>query len=99
MDHIRQDNLLNADVTGEPGERGPSRKVYRPTPEGYAACGTATLRALSTPTAGSRPFFLGLNNIVGLPHDEAVEAVRTYRDGLHAKHAEVRAARVAEIVR
>jgi hypothetical protein len=84
------------EAAADAGGKGPARKVYRPTAEGYSACGTATIAALSTPAGGNRPFLLGLSNIVALPAEDALAAVRTYRDGLEETLAAVRAKRTAE---
>ena len=67
----------------EPGERGPSRKVYAPTAAGFSAWEEASLRALSVPAMRS-PFSLGLSNLPGLSPDDALAALREYR----AQHAE-----------
>ncbi|HEY3318084.1 MAG TPA: helix-turn-helix transcriptional regulator [Coriobacteriia bacterium] len=82
----------------EPGERGPGRKVYAATAEGYAACGAASLEALST-LGGASPFFLGLNNLPGLDPADALAALRRYRGELEARlaHVEVKHASAGEV--
>jgi hypothetical protein len=81
---LEKQALVQASVDRAAG-RGPSRKVYSPTPAGYAACGQGSLAVLSTLTGGNRPFLLGLNNISGLPPEEALQAVKAYRDELDGK--------------
>jgi DNA-binding PadR family transcriptional regulator len=61
--------------------KGPTRKVYSPTAEGFSAWTEASLAALSTPQA-KLPFLLGLTNLAGLPHDRALEAARACLNAL-----------------
>jgi DNA-binding PadR family transcriptional regulator len=80
---------------GEPGERGPSRKVYAPTNEGFSAWQEASLQALSVPAMRS-PFVLGLANLGGLPADDALTALRARRDQLAERRAGIAAKRDAQ---
>ena len=80
---------------GEPGQRGPSRTVYAPTPAGFEAWREASLVALSTPATRS-PFALGLANLPGLSADEVVEALAEYRAQLAERLTGVHAKRDAE---
>ena len=77
---------------GEPGGRGPARKVYAPTAAGFSAWQEASLEALSVPAMRS-PFELGVSNIAGLPDDKVLAAVRDYRAQLEERLAGVRAKR------
>jgi DNA-binding PadR family transcriptional regulator len=77
---------------GEPGERGPSRKVYSPTPAGFEAWRAASAEALSVPATRS-PFALGLANLGGLSRDEAVAALCERRWQLEERRAGMRAKR------
>ena len=63
------------------GGRGPARKVFSPTGEGFSAWTEASLFALSTPHA-KMPFLLGLSGLPGLPEERALEAARTCLRGL-----------------
>jgi len=74
--------------------KGPARRVFAPTPEGFAAWTEASLAALGTPTA-KMPFLLGLTNLGGLPHDRALEAARACRAALDERLSEVREKRRA----
>ena len=56
--------------------KGPARKVYSPTAEGFSAWTEASLAALGT-TQAKMPFLLGLANLPGLPEDRALEAARS----------------------
>jgi DNA-binding PadR family transcriptional regulator len=76
----------------EPGERGPTRKVYAPTPAGFSAWQEASLQTLSVPEMRS-PFVLGLSNLAGLPDDEALSALREYRAQLVERRAGIAAKR------
>jgi DNA-binding PadR family transcriptional regulator len=66
----------------EAAERGPARKVYRPTPAGLEALHHGILDALSTPHRHYPPLQLGLSNLPGIPLAEAVAALRQYQDAL-----------------
>lgn len=72
-------------------ERGPARKVYQPTPEGYKALYTGVLEALSTPHRCYSPLQLGLANLPIIAPAEALTALRQHRDGLVARLEHVRA--------
>jgi DNA-binding PadR family transcriptional regulator len=63
-------------------ERGPARKVYTATSAGEGALHAAVLDVLSTPHHGYPPLQLGLANLPTIPLDEAVDALRRYRDAL-----------------
>ena len=65
-----------------PQGRGPARKVYRMTRSGRAAWKRATLEALSLPREGGLPFLLGLVGLPAIPAQEAIAALRSYRDRL-----------------
>jgi len=80
---------------GEPGQRGPSRTVYAPTPSGFEAWREASLAALSVPATGS-PFSLGLANLPGLSADEVIEALVEYRAQLAERLAGAQAKRDAQ---
>jgi DNA-binding PadR family transcriptional regulator len=69
----------------EEAERGPARKVYRPTPAGWEALRNGVLEALSVPQPCYSPLQLGLANLPGIPPDEAIAALRQYREALIAR--------------
>ena len=66
----------------EEAERGPARKVYRPTPAGRDALRAGVLDALSVPRRCYLPLQLGLANLPGTSPAEALAALRQYRDSL-----------------
>ncbi len=76
------------------GSKGPARKVYSPTGEGFLAWTEASLTALSTPQA-KMPFLLGLTNLAWLPQDRALEAARACHKTLDERLLEVREKRRA----
>jgi len=82
-------------VAGDRHARGPARKVYAPTAEGFSAWQAASLQALSVPSMRS-PFVLGLSNLAGLPSDEALTALREYRGQLVERRAGMEAKRDAQ---
>ena len=69
--------------------KGPARRVYSPTAEGFLAWTEASLAALGDPRA-KMPFLLGLTNLAALPEDRALEAVRACRRALDERLREVR---------
>jgi Uncharacterized conserved protein len=68
--------------------KGPARRVYSATPQGFVAWTEASLAALSTPQA-KMPFLLGLTNLGGLPEERALEAARECRRALDQRLREV----------
>lgn len=83
---LEKQGLLEVRVEN-PG-RGPARKVFAPTPAGLEAFGLATYESLSTLRAPN-PFLLGLSNIIGLPDDRALAALREYRAALTDRMARI----------
>jgi DNA-binding PadR family transcriptional regulator len=79
-----------SDATG----KGPARRVYSPTDEGFAAWTEASLTALRTPQA-KMPFLLGLTNLAGLPQGRALESARVCLEALDERLRAVRASRRA----
>jgi hypothetical protein len=66
----------------EPNKKGNPRKVFQISPAGETIWKTATLEALSRPKTTYTNFLMGLHNLLNIPPDEALEAVRTYRNWL-----------------
>jgi DNA-binding PadR family transcriptional regulator len=88
-----QDAGLVTAAAEEGSGRGPSRKVFSPTPEGRTAWTEAALAALTTPAGGDQPFLLGLSALAGLPLDRAAAAVGAYADELGRRVADLRGRR------
>ncbi len=61
---------------------GVPRKVYRITPAGRKQWHGSTLQALTQPKITYTNFLMGLHNLWGIPVEDALQAVRTYRDWL-----------------
>lgn len=74
--------------------KGPARRVYAPTADGYLAWTQGSLAALRSPHA-QMPFLLGLANLSGLPRDLALEAARACQQALEDRLREVREKRRA----
>ncbi len=72
--------------------KGPARRVYSPTADGFAAWTEASLTALGTPHA-KMPFLLGLAGLPGLPADRALDAARACLTALDQHLRDVRAKR------
>jgi DNA-binding PadR family transcriptional regulator len=64
----------------EEAHRGPARRVYRPTPEGWEAYRAGVIEALSVPKRQYLPIQLGLANLPGIPAGEAISALNRYRE-------------------
>ena len=71
--------------------RGPARKVYYVTQAGLDAWQEATLEVLSQPMQRYSSLLLGLSNLPGLGHEEAVAALRHYAERLAEQLEGVRA--------
>lgn len=85
---------LIAGLEGGSAGRGPARKVFSATAEGYSAWTEASLAALASPNA-KMPFLLGLSGLPGQPQDRALEAARACLASLDERLLEVRAKRTA----
>jgi DNA-binding PadR family transcriptional regulator len=68
--------------------RGPARKVFSIQPEGKSAWRKATLDSLSSPQPSS-PFLLGLAGLDGLRPQDAVNALRQYRQAILKRREEI----------
>ncbi len=75
----------------EEAQRGPARKVYRPTPAGRQALDEGVLAALSVPGRCYPPIQLGLANLPIVPPARATAALRAYRRALAERLAHLRA--------
>jgi DNA-binding PadR family transcriptional regulator len=78
---LEKSDLIKSQLVPAEG-RGPERRVYRITPDGNNAIISATLEALSTPNHNFPSILLGLANLPILSQEPALEALRSYRDGL-----------------
>jgi len=86
---LERDGLVEGHL--EEAERGPARKVYRPTPAGREALTDGILAALSVPGRCYPPIQLGLANLPGIPPAEALAALGAYREALAEHLAQLRA--------
>jgi DNA-binding PadR family transcriptional regulator len=82
---LQQNGWLRSRLA-ETSEQGPARKVYSVTEAGYAVWREAILNALSTPPQINSSFQLGLANLPGIPRNDALAALRNYRDRLAERH-------------
>ncbi len=62
--------------------RGPARKVYQVTEEGQRVWHEEILKTLSTLERAPTPFLLGMSALPAFPPEEAIQALRQYRDKL-----------------
>lgn len=91
---LQQQGYLQARLV-TPSGRGPARKVYRITRSGRAAWKQATLKALSVPSEGGLPFLLGLVGLPAIPPQQAIAALRSYRDRMDERRQRVAARKQA----
>jgi DNA-binding PadR family transcriptional regulator len=91
---LEKDGLVEGEL--ERAERGPARRVYRPTPAGQEALRAGVLEALSVPCRCYPPLQLGLANLPGIPPDEVIAALQQYRDTLIARQDYAQARRDAQ---
>ena len=61
---------------------GVPRKIYHITPDGKSQWMESTLEALTQPKTTYTNFLMGLHNLWGVPAQDALNAVRIYRDWL-----------------
>lgn len=62
--------------------RGPARKVFKVTKEGQQVWYEETLKILSTLERAPTPFLLGISALPAFPPEEAIQALRQYRNKL-----------------
>ena len=86
---LEREGLIGGQL--EEAERGPARKVYRPTQAGWGALHAGVIEALSVPHQCYSPLQLGLANLPGIAPDEALAALRQYRDTLADRLGQVQA--------
>ena len=86
---LKQDGLIEGQL--EEAERGPARKVYRPTPAGREALRAGVIDALSAPRRCYSPLQLGLANLPGISPAEALTALGQYRDEMANQLAHLQA--------
>jgi DNA-binding PadR family transcriptional regulator len=81
LQRLEEKGFIERSQDQEPSA-GVPRKVYRITPAGRAQWKESTLRALAQPKFTYSNFLMGLHNLWGIPAQEALQAVRTYREWL-----------------
>ena len=74
----------------EQAERGPARKVYRPTPSGEQAFRTGVLDALAQVQRAHYALSLGITGLPAVSPQQAVEALTRRRDDLALELTRVR---------
>jgi DNA-binding PadR family transcriptional regulator len=69
--------------------RGPERRVYQITSDGKKALFDATLEALSTPKPNFPSILLGLANLPIISQEQALQALKSFRDELSERWNQV----------
>jgi DNA-binding PadR family transcriptional regulator len=78
---LEEKGLIEGRMERQAGQ-GPARKVFQITSTGLEARRAGVLEALSTPQRAYPLLQLGLANLPGVSHGEAVDALRGYKDNL-----------------
>jgi len=87
---LEKAGLVDSQLIPTPG-RGSRRRVYQITAEGNEALRKATLEALSQPKQNYSSVLLGIANLPLLSQEQALGALRSYRNGLAKKAGDVTA--------
>jgi DNA-binding PadR family transcriptional regulator len=86
---LEKDALIEGRIENHVGP-GPMRKVYNITVAGRKAVHSGVIEALSSPQRTYPLLQLGLANLPGIHRSEALDALRSYRDGLSERLEHVR---------
>ncbi|MBM3144584.1 MAG: PadR family transcriptional regulator [Chloroflexi bacterium] len=81
LNKLEKSRLIESQLQ-HPEGRGPARKVYTITPQGWHTQVVESTEALANPGRGSVPFLLGLSNLPIIPKEQALEALDAYADCL-----------------
>ncbi len=88
LDKLERRGLVEGQLATA-GGRGPARKVYRATAAGLEAFQAGVLQTLSEPGRSYPPLQLGLACLPGIAPQQALAALRQYRDSLAQRLAQV----------
>lgn len=88
LNKLAKDGYIEA-RSGERAGNRPARKIYQATSAGDTAWHEAVLAVLSIPQRQPSPLQIGLSNLFGIPHQEAVAALRAYREALQTQRDHV----------
>jgi hypothetical protein len=86
LSRLEKAGLVESHLEPSPG-RGPGRKVFHLSAQGYAGWQHGMLAALATPIAAPPPLLLGLSALPGLPRPLARQALQDCRRKLLAQRA------------
>jgi DNA-binding PadR family transcriptional regulator len=81
LNKLEKQHLIDSQLAKSAG-KGPARKVYRITPQGQGAWFQATIEALGNPGQPHTSFLLGLVGLPAIPKQDALAALRRYREAL-----------------
>ena len=84
LNKLERSGLIESQLQ-QPEGKGPARKVYHITSQGWQVQIEGTLGALSTPQVGATPFLLGLSNFPIVPREQVLSALHTYVDQVEAR--------------
>jgi DNA-binding PadR family transcriptional regulator len=85
---LEEKGLISADQQQSEG-RGPARKVYHATQEGYQEWYRQTLETLRSPARQPVPFLLGLSVLPAFEPEDAHEALQAHLADLEASREEL----------
>ena len=69
----------------QPEGKGPARKVYQITSQGWEVQIKGSIQTLSTPQTGATPFLLGLSNFPIIPKEQTLSALNRYKEQLETR--------------
>ncbi|MEN8171358.1 MAG: PadR family transcriptional regulator [Chloroflexota bacterium] len=81
LKQLEKSSLIDSQLRPAEG-RGPARRVYQITQEGWKTLEETTLEALTTPKQSFPSILLGMANLPILSQKQSLAALRTYQDGL-----------------
>jgi len=89
---LEKTGLVESELIPTQG-RGKARRVYQVTAEGRGALTKATLEALTQPKQSYPPILLGIANLPVVSQEQALGALRSFRDALaeRLQHVTMRA--------
>jgi len=81
LNKLEKEGLISSRTAPAEG-RGPARKVYQVTEEGFTHWQAASLETLANHKIPASPFQLGLANLPALPQEAVIEALKSYLEQL-----------------
>jgi DNA-binding PadR family transcriptional regulator len=90
LNKLENQELIASRLEQTPG-RGPARKIYSITKEGWEVYQSGILETLSAPPRPESMFLLGMSNLPTVPREQALVALQNYADRLAERREHLRA--------